>query len=672
MLDTVWVVQLLALVFVLPMVGGLVGSFHWLNRNLWPYFYLIFLYMASAFQAWQAPFEARWVGHTAFGLLVIATVVGLPHLLRTLRDFVRSDLGPSVVSLGRFPRFAFYLLSIALCIELLFAAFPGYRYDQYNYHLITPKLIALYGKLPPYMGTDPTHFTGAWEYFFTSFRTLLGNDLLIQTSTTTFTFLGYVIPSSAFLWHLARPKKWRALWFVGLPALVIYAHSELEPIISAKPDFILVAAALGIVAAQKLAVPQRFFFSFFFLVAGLSFKVTWFHAAAALGLGFLFCLWRDRLKHSPSHWFRAGFLPALGGAALAALCIWPVFYKNILIFGNPIHPTQAGPFKSAVATQQFLTYWEGISKRPSGISATLANIAQVLPREVMLLGPLIPVLLMCAWYGFKALKRESQHAPRRASVPLAHLRPWLLAWVVYLVVWGIILRFDIFNRFVAVVSIFPLLLIAHFARYLPSAGILALGLLTPFAINSATEVKLRRMWKGALQSYDEYSRDNFSPSIQDFREAKIIHAHARENFGENWRQACHIFTNKPNHYFFNTRFIAFDDQNFEYHINTFGREAFEKCPWAYFKSIKACYLLATHELEFSQWPAPMARLADAATFNFATNENSDLRLLFVSPEAIEAKMRATPGCFGVLNPQTNTPGPAQSPHSHEPLKDHAQ
>jgi hypothetical protein len=67
----------------------------------------------------------------------------------------------------------------------------------------------------------------------------------------------------------------------------------------------------------------------------------------------------------------------------------------------------------------------------------------------------------------------------------------------------------------------------------------------------------------------------------------------------------------------------------------------------------------------------MARLADAATFNFATNENSDLRLLFVSPEAIEAKMLATPGCFGVLNPQTNTPGPAQSPHAHEPLKDHA-
>lgn len=644
MLDKVWVVQLLAIVLALPVVGGLVGIFHRSGGKLWPFFYLIFLFSVAGLQTWQAPFEARWLGHGALGLILIFSFFGLPHLARVFRDFKRNELDPSLSTLNRFPRFVFYVLAVSLCIEILFAAFPGYRYDQYNYHLVTPKLVALYGKLPPYMGTDHTHFTGAWEYFFTSFRSLLSNDLLIQTCTTTFTFLSYVVPASAFLWQLARPQRWLALWFVGLPAVVIYAHTEIEPIISAKPDFVLVASALAIIAAQQLSLRPRMFFSFFFLAAGISFKVTWFHAAAALGLGVLLCLWGGRHKYTAAEWFRLGFVSAIGGALLAAASVAPVFYKNILIFGNPIHPTQAGPFKSAVATESFLTYWEGISRRPSGLSATVVNIAKVFPRDAVLMAPLWPLLLLCGFYAFRVLRTASINAPKRSIIPLKHHMPWLVAWGSYLLLWGVILRFDIFNRFVAVVCVFPLLLIARFARYIPTATLLAAGLLAPFAINASTEVKVRRMWKGAMQSYDEYSRENFSPSLQDFREARIIEEHAQVRLGKIWSNACNIFSNKPNHYFYNTRFTAFDDQNFEYHVKAFGREVFEKCPWAYFKQIKACYLIATHEYEFAQWPKPMADLVKAADENLALGENSDLRLVYISPATLDRKIQTTPGC----------------------------
>jgi len=644
MLDKVWVVQLLAILLVLPLVGGLVGFCHRATGKLWPYVYLVFLFSASSILTWQAPFEARWLAHAVLLCILSFTFVGLPHLLRSVRTFARNEISPSLEALPRFPRFVFYVLLVSLALEVLFAAFPGYRYDQYNYHLITPKLVALYGKLPPYMGTDHTHFTGAWEYFFTSFRSALSNDLFIQTCTTTFTFLSYVIPASAFLWQLAKPQRWLPLWFVGIPALVIYAHTELEPIISAKPDFVLVASALAIVAAQRLSLRPRLFFSFFFLLAGISFKVTWFHAGAALGVGVLLCVWRDRLKHSVHDWIRGGAIPALGGVLSAAVCIAPVFYKNTLIFGNPIHPTQAGPFKSAVATESFLTYWEGISRRPAGLSQTLINVAKVFPRDIVLIGSLWPLILLCAYWAFQALKKTNLVAPRRSITPLLHHMPWLLAWVSYLVIWGVILRFDIFNRFVAVVCIFPLLLIVRFARYIPSSTVFAAGLLTPFALNASTEVKVRRMWNAANQNYAEYSREIFSPSLQDFREARLIEKHAEAKFGKAWRDSCNVFSNKPNHYFYNTRFIAFDDQNFEYHIKAFGQKTFENCPWAYFKSINACYLIATHEYEFAKWPKPMADLVSAADESLAVGENSDLRLVFISPAMLARKLQTTAGC----------------------------
>lgn len=645
MLDTVWVVQLFAMAIVVPLIFGVIGFLHRFYRSLWPFVLLCFLYVASSMLAWQAVIEIRWIAHAAIALMLICAAIGLPHFIRASGDFWSRTLAPELLTLKRFPRVTFFLLSAALLLELSFAAFPGYRYDQYNYHLITPKLVTLYGKLPPYVGTDHTHFTGSWEYFFTSFRSLITNDLLIQTITTTFTFLAYVIPASALLWLLARPRRWLPLWFVGLPALVIYAHTELEPVISAKPDFVLVATALAIVAAQKLPQRQRFFFSFFFLSAGVSFKVTWFHAAAALGCGVIASLWYERNSLRLNQPWKQSVITALAALTFGALCVVPVFYKNILFFGNPIHPTQAGPLKSFVATDSFLQYWETVTGRPQGLFDTLTNIGRVLPQSIMLMKPLGILLLCCLYFPVKKILRHRYPLKGKLDKFIRSSTPWIAAWLMYLVIWGILFRFDIYNRFIAVGSIFPLLLITRLARCLPSASVFAACLLTPFVINAAAEVKIRRIWKGAMQTYSEYSNDNFAPSVQDFREARIIEEHASKKFGETWRETCNIFSNKPNHYFYNTRFIAFDDQNFEYHIRAFGREKFELCPWAYFKEGKFCYLIATHEYEFSRWPEPLQSLVKAADENIARGENADLRLLFISPSTLEQIIQANPNCM---------------------------
>ncbi|MEY4066140.1 MAG: hypothetical protein RIR26_2348, partial [Pseudomonadota bacterium] len=494
--DTVWVVQILGILLSLPFALGLIGIAYRLRPHLWPYLYLIIICLAASLQTWRALIAAPWLSAVVLLALLFSVVVGLPHLWREVKRQWLEDLKPGLLELDRLSKTAFFVVCAALLIEIFFAAFPGYRYDQYNYHLVIPKLVDSYGALPELFGTDHTHFTGVWEFFFASFRLVSGNDLIIQTATTTFTFLSYVIPISGLLWQITKPERFLPLWWVGLPALAIYIHVELEPVVSAKPDFVKVAAAMAIVAAQTLASRERFFMTFFFLVAGMAFKVTWVHTALALSTGLIFIL--------PRHFNRSVIVSSVAGALLGLVCVFPVFVKNILIFGNPIHPQQAGPFKSTLVTEAFFKYWTPIAGAPKGFAETLRNIGNVPWQHIAYYNPFIPGLLLLGVLCFKQKKLGLQVIQKSF--------PWVLAWVAYLVLWGILLRFDISNRFVAVGCIFPLILTVQGLRLSEAQPrVMTLVIALPLLLNGAFEVKMRRMVKGALLSYSDYVRVNFSP-----------------------------------------------------------------------------------------------------------------------------------------------------------------
>lgn len=125
MLDTVWVVQVLGMGVSLPLIIGLVGCCIRISKSLWPFLFLAFLFLSSSLLTWQAPFEARWLAHVLAGFLLLTTATGVTHLATALRKNPSKPSDSLPPPHGRVVKLALGVLSVALFIEVLFAAFPG-------------------------------------------------------------------------------------------------------------------------------------------------------------------------------------------------------------------------------------------------------------------------------------------------------------------------------------------------------------------------------------------------------------------------------------------------------------------------------------------------------------------------------------------------------------------
>ncbi|MEN9825591.1 MAG: hypothetical protein RI953_1336 [Pseudomonadota bacterium] len=161
MLDIVWVVQLLGLAVSVLVTLGLVGVCHRLSDRSWPFVYLLFLYCSSSLLTWRALVEAAWLSKAVLVVLLAAVGFGLPHVFRIFVSLWRNRLRADFGALDRWCQAAVFLMAAAVLTDVLYAAFPGYRYDQLNYHLVTPKLVDVYGVLPPFISSTCLPFLPA-------------------------------------------------------------------------------------------------------------------------------------------------------------------------------------------------------------------------------------------------------------------------------------------------------------------------------------------------------------------------------------------------------------------------------------------------------------------------------------------------------------------------------
>ena len=86
------------------------------------------------------------------------------------------------------PRGLEWVALALLGVQTVWAAFPDYRYDQWNYHLVVPKAVA-HGPLAPPVLNDHLFFTGSYEYLFTLARRLNGDDIFNQCFAGCFTIV---------------------------------------------------------------------------------------------------------------------------------------------------------------------------------------------------------------------------------------------------------------------------------------------------------------------------------------------------------------------------------------------------------------------------------------------------------------------------------------------------
>ena len=639
--DSVLLLQLSGMFLGLWFVVGWAQFFRKFLGPRWPFGYLGFLLTFSALLTMQAVFVLPGLKELAALVCCLLALYGTASLFLSnnfLRQGLRDVSRFKLVTLKQ--NWNLFFFAALFLIEMLFAAFPGYRYDQWNYHLTIPKMIDRYTVLPPLFGSDHTHFSGSWEYFFSWMRVVLTNDWLVQTTTTTISFLSYVLPSAGLLSLLANsapaPKReLKLLLIFGM--LCVYAHSEHEPIVSAKPDFVLLSCALAIVAAQTLGIRARLFVSAFFAIASASFKLTWLHSAAALGVGVavvnLICKREELLSclRTRKVFVRNLAMPALTGLFLGALCFFPYLYKNYIVFENPLHPTQAFGFVSNTSTPEFLRYWKDIAGRPSSFAQSLQNVLDSFARAATLFAPLFFPVALIFWLRPRAQKQRTVWWP------------WGLAWLFYVLLWAFLLQANTFSRFVATLAVFPLTFIAMHFRNLKNSGFEVLVVLVPCLIVGGIEVKLKKMARALTQNTFEFTKTAFGPELQDFRESKLIDD---DSAARGASANCTILATKFGTYAFNRRLMWQSDHAAHFFMRSFGLDKLKACPFAFLVSLNPCYIIEHGDTHLQIWP--FSKLSELKLVRVGhTPEFEDLNVHYIGKElefAAAAERESTPIC----------------------------
>lgn len=427
-MDSVGVTALGALAFAL-VAHGVFLSLARLAGTLRSVAYPTLVIATASILAWQGLVDAPWLPvATGAALLAAAGAVLLSR-------------GKSGLRLPRPTSWAEWAGLFALGTSVLYAAFPGYRPDQWNNDLVLPKVV-LEGPLRPPVFEEHVYFGGNYQYLLTLPRRLSANDLFNHGAADAFAWLLLILGVAGLLSRMrgtafARlPSVWLLLtWF-------LFGLADETAAMNAKPDPLILLAALAVLDLSLGPAPgdsERLhaFGLGFLLVAPLALKLTWLHflGAAAVAAGVLAVLgWRPpRPRRGP---FLAGVLAACAAAA-------PYLLVNARFFGNPVHPAQLGPFRTD-RWDASLAYYEDVVHRAGSLpeyAAYLARLPVMLSwhLHLWLVPPLLVVLLALA-------------TSRRLSPPSARGRACLVQATVtlaaFVVLWPFVFHPSIYMRYV--------------------------------------------------------------------------------------------------------------------------------------------------------------------------------------------------------------------------------
>lgn len=384
-----------------------------------------------------------------------------------------------------------------LVVDVLYAALPLYRYDQWTYHLLVAKWISHEGTLTPPVTYDHIFFTGNYEFLGLLARSLSSSDTFQQGFQNSLSLLLVTLP--AMMMFFQRGKISPAI-VIAFALLVIFESGDHEALINSKPDYVLMMSSMLILAfavgGSRMLNPAL---AGFLLVGGIGFKITWLHFAACAPV----IMWRCSGKDRDTTLRQLGFL--LFGGAVALPCLLPWAIKNLQFFGNPLHPAQSPAWHSTMWDATFDSYWRNVARKPSTPGEFLANALQVvrkLPERWGLAAVTLLLVTLVSVRSRAAMEREEDRIRRRGWIALGS------CLAIYVAAWGVFYKAAIFNRFVAPTFAFPLLLTWWAVKQIPGRvqRAVTLCLMIPVVANAQLEVSVPRIARSTIMTWLEYAR----------------------------------------------------------------------------------------------------------------------------------------------------------------------
>jgi hypothetical protein len=535
--------------------------------------------------AWLALVPAPWLVPAACVSLALAAVAALR------RTGLPRPRRPGALG---------WVALVLLGVGAVWAAFPDYRYDQWNYHLVVAKAV-VDGPLTRPIFNDHVFFTGVYEYIFTLSRWWSGDDIFNHSFAGAFTWLFWVVSGYGLLDRLRGRLFPSAPATLVLLAFVSFALPDQQALVSAKPDVSLLVAALVLLEAWASGSGVLVGF---FLVAPLALKITWLHFALSLSPVLVFEGWRGRpagLRLVP---LAAGLL---AGAAASA----PIIAKNLVFFGNPLHPVQLGPLRSTFWSERMEAYWQQVSGAAGSVADYVATL-RGLPVGLTWSGYLfvLPLLLVAIAVLLLVRRPGGSIEPATATARTTVVRA-LAGIASFVLLWPLFFRAGIYPRFVFAGFAFAVILsmfvldrewarIASLSDRVLVSRVLTLGavlLFLPAALGGALPQKLTRMGRWMLVSEEHFLTEG-PPDWQLVRDLRVVNVHRRRaspgvGFGRRLTLADVKGT-----YLLDGAGLSVGSYEYEWHR---APGPASECLWAFLERLDVAYVF-TRQPGFAHWP----------------------------------------------------------------------
>lgn len=466
---------------------------------------------------------------------------------------------------------------IGLAFLLLHAATPLFRADQWTYHLVIAKHVALAGRLVPPIVNDHVIFAGVYEYLLLLPRLFTMDDVVIHGLADAFTAILFAATTTALLRQLAQALRWTVPAGPLIALFVLMASPTYDMVTNAKPDILTIPCVLAV----ALTLVRREWIAFgFCAMAPMALKPTWAHAGVAAAAALVMALQPGaRRERGP---LSGALTRVAAGALLGALVALPVWIENVRFFGNPLHPAQIGPFHSTFWSEAMAAHWAQATAKPPGIGGYLQALLDVLWR---------------APWGAKFIL-----APTLLALVFGRVRtftgasPYVAAVAAYVLVWPLLFGANTYARFVYPFAAIALIATLYAFHTLRDKRWLPWLLLVPAVANGSLEVKVMQLAKALPLSVDELYATFPSP-MPERNVYEMINEHRRQHHPEAGLRDARILSDNNSAY-------HYDGQIVRYSAYEFPLLSQERLDVRYLFSWK---------VPFSQWPTALQSLIATGT-----------------------------------------------------------